>query len=165
MGQVNQVMHVDRHVFHDVYEPKAANAPLRDGAAEVLSLVKKNGLQTYILSNHIVEPIRAQLSRLGIDHLFDDVLAYATRETQFKDMTKGERLRLYREKHNMQSEDTIIVGDAVEEIEIGRAQNFITVAITGGGALEDRLRQEKPDYLIHSLKELRPILEDRGFVS
>lgn len=163
--EVQQVMHIDRHVFHDVYEPKAANAPLRDGAADILQHVKNNGIQSYILSNHIVEPIRGQLRRLGIDHLFDEVLAYATRDVQFRDMTKGERLRRYREDNKIAAHDAMIVGDSVEEIEIARAQDLISVAITGGGALEERLRQERPDYVIHSLRELKPILDKEGFVS
>ena len=59
----------------------------------------------------------------------------------------------------------MIVGDSVEEIEIAREQGLISVAITGGCASEDRLRGEKPDYLIHSLHELKPILQERGFAS
>jgi phosphoglycolate phosphatase len=164
-SEVHHVMNLDRHVFHDVYEPKAANAPLRAGAADILRHVRAQGIGAAILSNHIVDPIKTQLSRLGIDHLFDEVLAYATRETQFRDMTKGERLRRYREQHGIAPQNTMIVGDSVEEIEIAREQKLISVAITGGGALEERLRSEKPDYVIHALHELKPILEERGFAS
>jgi len=163
--EVDHVMNLDRHVFHDVYEPKAENAPLRDGAAELLQHAHDNGVHAYILSNHIVEPIRTQLRRLEIEHFFTEVLAYATRETQFRDMTKGERLRLFMAEQGIAGSGSMIVGDSVEEIEIARAIGMISVAITGGGALEERLRAEKPDYVIHSLHELKPILLERGFVS
>lgn len=161
--EVARMMKIDNQIFHDHYEPKAANAPLREGAVDLLGHVKQSGLQSYILSNHLVAPIRTQLKRLEIEHFFDEVLAYATRETQFQDMTKGERLRRYRKTNNIHEHDALIIGDSVEEIEIAKAQGLISVAITGGGALEERLRQEKPDYVIHSLHELKPILAERGF--
>ncbi len=123
-------------------------------------------LHSYILSNHIVDPIRTQLRRLEIEHFFAEVLAYADRATQFKDMTKGERLRRYRvAQRHRGPQDTMIVGDTVEEIQIAREQGLISVAITGGCASEERLRAENPDYLIHSLHGLKPILQERGFVS
>jgi phosphoglycolate phosphatase-like HAD superfamily hydrolase len=163
--EARHMIDVERDMFHDYYEPAAAAAPLRDGAVDILSHARERGIGSYILSNHIVDPIKVHLSRLKIDHMFDEVLAYATRETQFRDMTKGERLRQYRETNRIAAEDTIIIGDSVEEIDIGHEQNLISVAITGGGAEEARLRAQKPDYVIHSLHELKPILKEQGFVS
>lgn len=163
--EIERVVKADRHVFHNNYEPKADAAGLRDGAEDVLRHASENGLHNYILSNHIVEPIRSQLRRLSIEHFFTDVLAYATHATQFADMTKGEKLRRYREEKGITGEPAIIVGDSVEEIHIARDNGLISVAITGGGASEKRLREEKADYVIHSLSELKPIMKERGFVA
>jgi phosphoglycolate phosphatase len=164
-GEVDRMMNLERDVFHDFYEPRAENAPLRDGAVDLLRHAKDKGLPAYILSNHIVEPIRAQLRRLEIEPYFAEVLAYATRAEQFRDMTKGERLRRFMAERGIEAGRTMIVGDSVEEIQIARAEGLTSVAITGGGALEERLRSEKPDYVIHALRELKPILQERGFVS
>ena len=65
----------------------------------------------------------------------------------------------------MHDHDTMIVGDSVEEIHIARDQGLISVAITGGCVSERRLRAEDPDYVIHTLHELKPIMLERGFVS
>lgn len=151
--------------FHDHYEPEAAKADLRDGAREILDHAQSCGIKNYILSNHLVEPISIQLRRLGINHLFSEILAYADRSTQFKDMTKGERLRRFRASAGISHEPTVIVGDSIEEIEIAREQGFISVALTGGCVSERRLREANPDYLIHSLWELPSVLRERGFVS
>jgi phosphoglycolate phosphatase len=164
-GELNDMMQLDRHVFHRHYEPRAEKAVLREGATEILQLVNEKGVRSYILSNHIVEPIRTQLRRLDIEHFFAEVLAYANEASQFRDMTKGERLRRYIFNNGMQGHPTIIVGDSVEEIQIAKAEGLVSVAITGGGAQEERLRHEKPDYVIHSLHELRPILRETGFVA
>ena len=163
--EADRMMELERSTFHDFYEPRAVAAGLREGAAEILQHVQSNGVQTYILSNHIVDPIRAQLRRLEIEHFFTEVLAYATLATQFKDMTKGERLRRYMADKNVSGQPTMIVGDSLEEIDIAKQQGFISVAITGGGADEERLRAHQPDYVIHSLHELKPILAERGFAS
>ena len=164
-AQAERMMSVENSMFHDHYEPLAAAAPLRAGAVEILGHTHASGIHTYILSNHLVDPIRAQLQRLKIDHYFVEVLAYANRAVQFKDMTKGERLRRYRVEKNIAPENVIIIGDTPEEIQIAHEQNLISVAITGGCASEERLRAENPNHVIHSLHELRPILEQRGFAS
>lgn len=164
-NEVERIIEASKEIFHDHYEPRASAVGLREGSDAILRHAEQNGVRIYILSNHLVEPIRAQLRRLEIEQLFLEVLAYPSREMQFKDMTKGERLRRFMAQNGMDAAQTIIVGDSVEEIHIAKDLGLISVAITGGCASEERLRAEKPDYLIHSLHELKPILRERGFVS
>jgi phosphoglycolate phosphatase len=163
--QIERLLSLENSAFHDHYEPMAHEANLREGAVDILTHAHANGVQSLILSNHIVDPIRVQLRRLEIEHLFDDVLAYADRHVQFKDMTKGERLRRFMVKHGLTPQQTIIVGDSVEEIQIAHEQDLIGVAITGGCVSEERLREENPHHVIHSLAELKPIMQERGFTS
>lgn len=163
--QIEKLMDLENTSFHDHYEPLATQTGLRDGASDILKQARQYGVKSLILSNHIIDPIRAQLKRLDIEHLLDEVLAYADRATQFRDMTKGERLKNFMKTRAMTPASTIIVGDSVEEIEIAHEQGLIGVAITGGCVSEERLRAVKPDYVIHSLHELRPIMQERGFVS
>jgi phosphoglycolate phosphatase len=103
---------------------------------------------------------------LGIEHFFEDVLAYADREDQqTRSMSKGDKLRHFMQQEDIYGHPTIIVGDSVEEIEIAQEQGLISVAITGGCVSEERLRAAHPDYVIHSLHDLKPVLAERGFVS
>jgi phosphoglycolate phosphatase len=163
-SQIDTLMNLDRDIFHTHYEPMADIAHLREGAVEILGHARQKGVKTLILSNHIVEPIRNQLRRLEIEHLFDEVLAYATHAVQFREMTKGEKLRRFMKEHAMTARNTMIVGDSVEEIHIAHEQGLISVAITGGCTSEERLRSQKPDYVIHALPELQDIMRQRGFV-
>jgi phosphoglycolate phosphatase len=163
--QIEKLMSLENSAFHDHYEPMANEAGLREGAMDILSYASKQGVQNVILSNHLTGPIRTQLRRLDIEYLFAEVLAYASRALQFKDMTKGERLRRFMAERAARPGHTMIVGDSVEEIQIAREQGLISVAITGGCVSEERLLAEKPDHLIHSLHELKPIMEQRGFMS
>jgi phosphoglycolate phosphatase len=154
----------ERHSFHDSYEPRAETLSLRLGAAEVLGHAHASDVRSVILSNHLTDPIRKQLKRLMIDDYFHEVLAYASREIQFKDMTKGERLRRFIGTHGLTNKNAIIIGDTDEEVRIGRALGLGTVAITGGVVSERRLREAGPDHLIHDLKELKPVLQERGML-
>lgn len=163
--EIEHMMIMDRDIFHNHYEPMADRADLRAGALEVLGHAKKQGVAALILSNHIVDPIKTQLKRLDITHLIAEVLAYADRDTQFRHMTKGEKLHRFMKERGMAPASTLIVGDSVEEIEIAHEQGLVGVAITGGCVSEDRLAAAKPHHIIHSLHELQDILRERRFIS
>ena len=80
-------------------------------------------------------------------------------------MTKGERLRRHIEAEGLSAANAMIVGDTREEIKIARALGMGSVALTGGVLAEYLLHEAKPDYLVHSLDEMGPILQQRGFAA
>jgi phosphoglycolate phosphatase len=151
-------------IFHYNYELLAANAPLRKGAMGLLELSRKNKVQNLILSNHMVDAIGVQLERLNIKDYFSKVLAFASRESQYKDISKGERLRLYLKDNGINPATALIIGDSEEECEIARDLHLVSIAITGGTVSERRLRAANPDHIIHDFHELLPILQKRRFL-
>ncbi|MES5485213.1 HAD hydrolase-like protein [Bradyrhizobium sp. INPA03-11B] len=162
----DEVAVVDRDgsaLFHDTYEPLAGNADLREGARRVLELARREAASSIIVSNHIVAPLRSQLRRLGINEYINDVLAFESRTTQFKSMSKGERLRLYMEENDLKPASTFIIGDMPVETDIARNLGLISISITGGFVSESRLRAANPDYTINNHHELLPILQRHGF--
>ncbi|MCP3476085.1 HAD hydrolase-like protein [Bradyrhizobium sp. CCGUVB1N3] len=162
----DEVAMVDRDgsaMFHATYEPLADRADLREGARRVLELARREEASSIILSNHIVDPLRAQLRRLGIDDYIDDVLAFESRTTQYKSMNKGERLRLYMQENDLKPASTFIIGDMPVEIDIARNLGLISISITGGFVSDSRLRAAEPDYTINNHHELLPILQGHGF--
>ena len=162
--EIEKNMEAFQRLFHNNYEPIADGLPLRQSALEILRLAKDNGVRQVILSNHITEAITRQTARLGIGDLFDQTLAHGGIEDQVQRATKEGKLVGYIESHKLNPAETIIVGDLTEEVGIAKKLGLVSVAITGGCASEARLRAVGPDYLIHSLKELEPILRERGFV-
>ncbi|GGI31273.1 MULTISPECIES: HAD family hydrolase [Bradyrhizobium] len=162
----DEVATVDRDgsaIFHDTYEPLAGKADLREGARRVLELAHQEAASSIIVSNHIVDPLRSQLRRLGIDDYINDVLAFENRTTQYKSMSKGERLRLYMQKNNLKPASTFIIGDMPVETDIARNLGLVSISITGGFVSESRLRAARPDYTINNHHELLPILQRHGF--
>lgn len=153
------------NVIHDYYEKRVHLAELRDGVADVLASLRDDGIHSGILSNHVVEPIREQLRRFAIEHYFTDVMAYDSRHQQFRDKTKADRLHDLISSRNLDPKNLVIIGDTPEETHIARSVGAVSVAITGGCLPQERLETENPDYLIHSLHDLKPILQERGFIA
>ncbi|UWU67808.1 HAD family hydrolase [Bradyrhizobium sp. NC92] len=149
-------------IFHDTYEPLADKAPLRNGARCILETARQQEISSIIVSNHIVDPLRTQLRRHGIDDCVAEVLAFESRATQFKSMSKGERLRRYMQAYNLNPGSTFIIGDMPVETDIARDLGLISIAITGGCVSESRLQAAQPDYLIEDHHTLLTILQDRG---
>ncbi|WP_027584311.1 HAD hydrolase-like protein [Bradyrhizobium sp. Ai1a-2] len=162
-GEVAIVDSDDGAIFHDTYEPLAGEADLREGARDILETARQHAVSTIILSNHIVDPLRSQMRRLGIDDCVNEVLAFESRATQYKSMSKGERLRLYMQANNLTPEWTFIIGDMPVETDIGRDLGLISISITGGFVSESRLQAAQPDYIIHDHHELLPILQGHRF--
>lgn len=150
-------------IFHDTYEPLASKAELREGARRMLELARQQAASSIIVSNHIVDPLRSQLRRLEIDGYIEDVIAFESRATQYQSMSKGERLRRYMQKNNLDPASTFIIGDMPVEIDIARNLGLTSISITGGFVSEWRLRAARPDYTVKNHYELLPILKRHGF--
>ncbi len=52
---------------------------------------------------------------------------------------------------------TVIVGDGTTDVRAGRAAGVITCSVTYGFRSEEELRKAGPDYVIHSLSELKTL--------
>lgn len=145
--------------FHPIYEPLAAHARTRPGTKKTLRHLKKLGISCVILSNHTVEGIYLQLSRLKLTELFDAVLANGGTE-EMHHTSKQHRLEHYLNEHNISPAEAIIVGDTVEEIRIGHNLGLNIVSITGGNNSEIRLKNAQPNAIIHNVTELIDIMEE-----
>jgi phosphoglycolate phosphatase len=162
--KIEDALIAERDIFHDNYERQADHVPLRKGAAGLLQKLKNNDVANIIVSNHITDQIIRLLKLRDIHHYFDEVLAFVDRAKQFRDITKSQRLRDYAEDNGVALSTAFIVGDTIEEIEIGHELGLCSVAITGGLTSEERLKAAKPDHLVHSLEELDGLFKERSFI-
>ncbi len=147
------------HMFHDAYELAACTARTRAGAKEVLRWLKKNNVTSVIFSNHTLSGIDAQFKRLGLSHLFDVVIANELREGSMRGRNKKEKLHDYIKEKKYKKHEVVLIGDTLEEIEIGKEIDVDTVAITGGNHSHKTLRQAKPTFIIHNLLDIKKIVK------
>ena len=147
-----------QEMFHKLYESRIAKIRTRTGAKKLLAFLEERGIDAVILSNHTKESITSHLKRLGIEKYFSRVIAndiHATMQTKNKAQKLVEVVRTSSHKKG----EMLIIGDSVEEIEAARASGIRAVSITGGYYSERRLREAKPDHVIHNLQDLIPIIK------
>lgn len=149
-----------RKLFHKHYEERVSHVRTRAYAQNLLAWLLKNGIESIIFSNHIDEPIKKHLKRLKIEKYFDRILANSNIETLTDLRNKRDKLKNYIDEKHLSNNEVLVVGDTVEEIEIGHELGIKTVAITHGNCSIVRLKAMKPDYLINSLRELIKIIQN-----
>lgn len=146
--------------FHTFYEKRAATARTRAGTRDVLKWLHQRKIFSMIYSNHTSSGIESQLNRLKIKHFMDKVLANpAVEGSLHRKKTKGQKLAEYIKGKKLKPLEVISVGDTKEEIEIGKHFGYHTVGITGGYNTTKDLKKVHPDFLIHNMKDLIPIIK------
>ena len=146
-------------VFERIYEAAALRAPTRVGARQLLDSLNNQGVDQIILSNHTLEGIHLQIARLDLDKYMSSVLANDN-ITESHHKGKQDRLEQFLDETDHNPASTVIVGDTIEEILIGKNLGLKTIAITGGACSERRLQNAGPDNIVHSLDEIANIVEE-----
>ncbi|MCB1682301.1 MAG: HAD family hydrolase [Alphaproteobacteria bacterium] len=146
-------------IFQTRYEELAAQVRTRRGARELLEWLHGQDVSCIILSNYLTHKIEPQLRRLKIAHFFSHVSANNCDGTTILSATnKLERLSHFLVKRGYHPDHAFIIGDSMEEPDIGRKLGILSIGITGGCITEQRLRRARPDHTIHKLLEARDIL-------
>ncbi|OGD86853.1 hypothetical protein A2870_01600 [Candidatus Curtissbacteria bacterium RIFCSPHIGHO2_01_FULL_41_11] len=147
-------------IFHPTYEKKAVKIRTRQNTKLVLAWLEENKIERVIISNHVDEMIDLQLNRLKIKKYFSTLLANPKRDFAIRKRTKRKRLERYAKEKGISFAEILVVGDALEEIEIAKEIGTLSVAITDGHCSTKRLKAAKPDYLISDLGNLINIIRD-----
>ena len=149
-------------IFQTSYDKLAANARSRRGTRQLLDWLKQQDITCMILSNYLVPKIEHHAKRMKIDHYFTHISANTCNGTSILNTTsKKERLSDFMLKRGYLPANAFIIGDSMEEPDIGRALGITSIGITGGCISEKRLRHAKPDHVIHALPEVKEILKQK----
>lgn len=156
--EVNREAKHIQEMFHTHYEPRIAHVRTRSGTRGLLEWLSKREIECVILSNHNIKGVKSQLRRLQIDKYFSHVLANDKYEAM-KRQNKLEKLTIFLKANRFKKGEILIIGDSTEEIDAGKGLGIRTVAITGGYISTRRLREGKPDHLIHNLLSVIDIIK------
>ncbi|MEK7651785.1 MAG: HAD family hydrolase [Patescibacteria group bacterium] len=146
------------HAFHDAYEAWAVKARTRTGTRDILKWLKKQKITVIIFSNHSLDGLDRQMKRLGIGEYFDILIGNDGRGGSFNGRSKKDKLASYIKKKGFKAKEVLLVGDTVEEIQIGKEIKAKTAAIIGGYHSRKLLVKHKPDYIITNLLDLKKIV-------
>ncbi len=148
-----------RQGFYGYYTSRASRCRTRQGAREILAWLKRQGVTSVILSNHLMDDISAQLERLGLDEYVERILANESQQAAMAGNNKIARMRAYLDTVDVNTSDSWIIGDSPEDVGIGKSLGFRTVAVVDGYFSASRLRASNPDHMITNLRQLIRIVE------
>jgi phosphoglycolate phosphatase len=147
----------DRYI--KAYEKAFQSCSIADGAFDLLTWLNEKNVHCMVLSNHLQDNLNADVQRLGIAPFMKSISGNAERATMTQGLSKQIRLEAYMDAHGFTPEKTFIIGDSHEEPELARRLKLLGISISGGLLSAARLEKYKADYIVHTLSEVRPILE------
>ncbi len=134
-----------------------------EGIPKLLSSLKKEGMLLSVASSKPEVFVKRILTHFSIDSYFDAVVGSELdgRRTDKKEVVAEALKRLYEKDAAQDAErrkHTYMVGDRKFDIIGAKAEGVISVGVTYGYGSEEELLAEKPDFLAHSVDELKEIL-------
>jgi phosphoglycolate phosphatase len=110
------------------------------------------GLPMTVISNKTSEFVHPLLDGLRISHYFSMVLGA---DSGLPLKPAPDAIRHIMAEFGAPQERTAIVGDGTTDVRAGKAAGIITCSVTYGFRSEEELRKAGPDYIIHTLSELK----------
>ena len=137
----------------EAHERRAAEtAELNEGAKSVLSHIADKGIKTALLTRNSRESAQVVMARHGLE--FDSVVAREDAEPK----PSPQPVLLIAEKLGLPPHSLLVVGDYKYDIISGQAAGAKTALLVIRPVPDDI----SPDYVIHSLTELIPIVDGTG---
>jgi phosphoglycolate phosphatase len=124
---------------------------LYPGIAEVLAAFAARGTPLAVLTNKPGDLARSLLRTLALDRFFADVVGdgdgYARKPSP-------EAALALAVKHEVAPADTLVVGDGIPDVRLGRAAGCRVAAVAWGYTSLEGLALERPDWIVDAPEEL-----------
>jgi phosphoglycolate phosphatase-like HAD superfamily hydrolase len=134
---------------------KKAEEPLIPGAKEVLARIYQAGIPSAISTYVFLPPqeVKESLAKYGIDKFFSHIItAFQGRNKDY--LYKKDIIPQALERLKKKPQDTVLVSDTFEDMEIGRRLGLKTVAVLSGLVSREYLAKANPDAIIDSVAQL-----------
>lgn len=128
---------------------------LHDGMKELLIDLKNQNILCSLCTGKDRERTIQILKNLSIYEYFDAIICA---DDILNPKPNPESLNLLLKKLPVKKEDTVMIGDANNDVKCAKAAGVTSIGVTWGIIPEEILRQEHPDYLAHNMSELKEIM-------
>lgn len=135
--------------FYKHYEEE--NLQVFSGTEEMLRTLSKKNLPLFVVSSKHTSVLARNLHSLGIAEFFEEIVG-SDKVSNYKPHPEGITYLLVR--HHLVATESLMVGDAIFDLQMGKAAGVHTAAVTWGSHSEKNLRKEVPDFVAHTTKEL-----------
>ena len=120
----------------------------------VLHELNSREVKLYVVSSKKTDVLHRNLQTLNLMHYFKDWIG-SDQVENYKPHPDG--IRKLIKRYNLSEKDTLMVGDAIFDIQMTKAANIESCAVSWGSHSKKELEGEKPTYMVDTVKELLTI--------
>ncbi len=125
------------------------------GVADILKYLQKKNISISLLTTKNQDQAEKIIDHFNLRSYFTFIMG---RREGVGYKPSAEPLLFICSEINIKPEETLIVGDTELDIMCGKSANTATCAVTYGYRVKEILEQQKPDYIISDLSELKKIV-------
>ncbi len=142
--------------YHEEFLPHAPNFRLMKGVLELLGELSERGFLLGLATGNFKETADQKLRHGKIDHFFS-FGGYGSDAYERLELT---RLAAQRgiAKYGTAHKEIILIGDARQDVECGKALGFRTIGVSTGALSYEELTALKPDLVLKDLMDTEKIL-------
>ncbi|MFT8477401.1 MAG: HAD family hydrolase [Liquorilactobacillus sp.] len=141
--------------FREYYKKnELANITLFNGILPTLKILTQRSKSLYVISSKNSIALLRNLENLKIAKYFTDIIG-SDQVQHFKPAPDGVLAVIKR--HHLDTDDCIMIGDAIFDLQMGKAAGVHTCGVTWGAHDSNRLLKEHPDFLLNKAEELLAI--------
>lgn len=142
-------------MYRDYYRPRALDTTvLFPHVPETLSELRDRGIHLAVATTKSTKTTLRVLSHFDIDHYFLHI--QGTDDSPPK--PDPAILRKILRQQTWKPDETLMIGDAQEDVEAGKAAGLRTCAVTYGALRRDQLEQFAPDFVVDDFSHLISLL-------
>lgn len=147
--KLNQVMLAFREIYD--YDENDITT-LYDGVYDLLLELKKAGRKMFIATFKPMLPTERVLKKLGLKNLFEDVY---TIDKFGEKISKTEMIEDILKKYNLKKTETIMIGDAINDMNAAKQAGIIGVAAMWGYEADKEKLSQSASFVANSAMELK----------
>ena len=151
----NQVREMIGAVYDRYDEDALSRWTLRPRVTDFLGALRSRGIRTALVSNIGGKTLSAALSKLCLTEFFEVTLS---RNDVLNLKPKPDGLNLALRKLGISNDDSIFVGDSLDDVNAAKSAGLKIVIISKGENTPEDILAAQPDYLIHGYEELLPVV-------
>ncbi|NWK54324.1 HAD family hydrolase [Verrucomicrobiaceae bacterium N1E253] len=126
-------------------------SPMLPYAMDFLRCLHARGKRMFILSSMDALAFSEHADELAVSHYFEATYAGV--------LDKRDQIHRILDRHQLQNEQTVFLGDMTHDIETARHGKVTSIALLTGYQGEEELSRVSPDLLVNNLSEIQTLLE------
>lgn len=132
-------------IFRKYYKEYEENSlKVFEGIPKMLQEISEKKTSCFVLSSKKTDVLDRNLRTLGINHFFKETIG-SDKVSHYKPHPEG--IDFIINNYNFSPQQTLMIGDAIFDIQMGHAANVYTGAVTWGSHNKEKLESEKPTIL------------------